>query len=198
MSQPRLCEMKYEVRDEVQGWRGHHRKANVETWANITARLTVAFVGPRPKHSFTDRMLFKATSYTLLYTTLPIIRCSVHERRPDGHGHRAFPSLKTASAFMAAEETRIERGWAWGMGMYTFAAGIGMLQLYNDRCYVTDVVAGAGFGILTTHAAYWLLPLERRWLGLDKRRRSKDMGLMFVPTYEHDTHTVGLAFSAQL
>ena len=99
---------------------------------------------------------------------------------------------------MVAEQTRIERGWVWGMGMYTFAVGIGALQLYNDRCYVNDVLAGAGMGILAVHAAYWLLPYERRWFGLDKKKKTKDTGLMFVPTYENKTKTIGLAFAAQL
>ena len=101
---------------------------------------------------------------------------------------------------MVAEQTRIERGWAWGMGMYTFATGIGVLQMYNDRCYVNDVVAGAGMGILATHAAYWLLPAERRWFGLDKRKRKagSEAAIVLLPTYEPVSRTVGLAFTAQL
>ena len=196
----RLCDMKYDVRDAMQRGRGTHHKANVETWLTLSAQIGVIALGPKAKHSFTDRMLVKLTSYTLLYTTGHIVKACVREPRPDGHGVHAFPSIKTAAAFMAAEQTRIERGWAWGMGMYTFAAGIGVLQMYNDRCYVNDVLAGAGVGILSTHAAYWLLPYERRWFGLDKRKKKQksDAAMMLVPTYQYNTRTVGLAFTASL
>ena len=194
----RLCEMKYDVRDAFQRGRGTHRKANVETWATLTTQLTVIALRPKPRHSLADRLLVKATGYALLYTTMPVVRRCVREERPDGHGRHAFPSFKTANAFMAAEQTRIERGWAWGMGFYTVAAGVGVLQLYNDRCYINDVVAGAGMGVLAAHAAYWLLPLERRWLGLDKRKGHRDAAMMFLPTYDYTSQTLGFAFTAQL
>ena len=195
----KLGEWKMDVRDGMQRARGAHRKANVEIWATLAVQISVVALGPRPKHSFVDRMLVKTTSYALLYSTMPIVRRCVREPRPDGKSQHGFPSFKTANAFMAAEQIRIERGWGWGMGMYAFATGIGALQLYNDRCYINDVLAGAGMGILTTHVAYWLLPLERRWFGLDKKKKSnKDAALMFLPTYDHSTQTVGLAFTAQL
>ena len=194
----RLCEMKMDVRDAFQRARGSHHKANVEVWATLSAQIFTMALGPRPKHKFVDRMLVKATSYALLYTTMPIVRRCVYEPRPDGHGNHAFLSLKTANAFMAAEQTRIERGWGWGLGMYGFAAGIGILQMYNDRAYINDVIAGMGAGILSVHASYWLLPLERRWLGLDKRRSDRAANLVFLPTFEPQTRTAGLVFAMQL
>lgn len=198
VSNPRLCELKYDARDNFQRWRGSHHKANVETWVTLSAQVGVLALGPRCKHSFVDRMLVKVTSYALLYSTMPVFRCGVREVRPDGHGSHAFFSYKTANAFMAAEQVRIERGWGWGMGMYTVAAGIGALQLYNDRCYVNDVLAGAGMGILATHASYWLLPAERRWLGLDRKKRRSNATVLLLPTYDYSSRTAGIVFSAQL
>ena len=198
ISNHRLSEMKYDVRDAMQRGRGSHHKVNIETWATLGAQLTVVGLGKKPKHSFVDRMLVKITSYALLYTTMPVVRRCVHEPRPDGHGDHAFLSIKTAAAFMAAEQTRVERGWGGGMGMYAFATGIGVMQMYNDRCYINDVLAGAGAGILSCHAAYWLLPYERRMFGLDKRKRNRptDTPMMLVPTFEYNTRTVGLSFAA--
>jgi membrane-associated phospholipid phosphatase len=37
--------------------------------------------------------------------------------------------------------------------------------MYNERHWLNDVLAGAGIGILSAKAAYWLLPWERRHLG---------------------------------
>ena len=198
VSNSRMCDWKMDVRDAFQRGCGTHRKANVETWATLTMQVTTIAFGSTPKHDLIDRLLVKATGYTLLYTVMPITRRCVREARPDGHGNHAFPSFKTAAAFLVAEQTRIERGWGWGMGLYAFATGVGVLQMYNDRCYINDVLAGAGMGILATHAAYWLLPFERRWIGLDKKKRNKDSAMFFVPTYDYSTKTVGFAFTAQL
>lgn len=198
ISNPRLCDWKMDVRDAFQRGRGTHRKANVETWSTLAMQVTTMAFGSEPKHALIDRLLLKITGYTLLYTVMPITNRCVREARPDGHGNHAFPSFKTAAAFMVAEQTRIERGWGWGMGFYAVAAGVGVLQMYNDRCYINDVLAAAGMGVLASHAAYWLLPLERRWIGLDKKKRNKDSAMFFVPTYDYSTKTVGVAFTAQL
>ena len=195
VANPKMCEWKMDFRDKWQDWRGTHRKANVETWATLSAQLAAVVIGSKTKHKFVDRILVKLTSYTLLYATMPVVNRCVREMRPDGHSNHSFPSFKSAAAFMVAEQTRIERGWAWGMGMYAFAAGVGALQMYNDRCYVNDIVAGAGMGILAVHAAYWLLPHERRWFGLDKRPRLNNAGMVLMPTFEPTTSTVGLAFA---
>ncbi len=194
---PRLCRMKYDVRNSIQDWRGSHRKANVETWASLSTSLIVLSLDRKPKkNSLVDRLMVKVTSYALLYTMAPITRRCVREARPDGHGNHSFVSFKAANAFMTAEQIRIEHGWGWGMGAYTMAAGISMLNMYNDRSYINDVLAGAGMGILATHAAYWLLPLERRWFGLDKRPKKKDASMMLLPTYNAENNAVGLAFTA--
>jgi len=199
ISNPRLCEMKYNVRNTIQDWRGTHRKANVETWATLSMPILAMSFNRRTKtHSLVDRLMVKVTGYALLYTVMPITKRVIHEPRPDGHSDHSFVAFKAANAFMGAEQIRVEHGWGWGMGAYTMAAGISFLNMYNDRSYINDVIAGAGMGILATHAAYWLLPLERRWLGLDKSRRSraKDSSMLILPTYEPQTHTAGLAFTA--
>lgn len=195
---PWLCKIKYDVRDAFQRGRGDHRKAHVETFVTMGTQLLTMALGPKCKNSLTDRMLVKLTSYALLYSTLPILKTCVREQCPDGEGGHSFPAYKVANAFMSAEQTRIERGWAWGMGVYTIAAGVGVLQMYNDRAYINDVLAGAGLGILAVHGAYWLLPLERKWLGLDKKRKNKGGGMLLLPTYEPITHTVGFSFTACL
>lgn len=197
VSNNRLCNIKYDVRDAFQRGRGNHRKANVEVWVTLGAQLLTVALGPKCKHDLVDRMFVKATRYALLYSTMPVVRACVRERRPDGSSNHSFPSFKTANAFMAAEQTRIERGWAWGMGAYTIAAGIGVLQMYNDKAYINDVLAGAGMGILAVHAAYWLLPLERKLFRLDKIK-DKTRGFMVMPTYEPTTRTAGFTFTACL
>ena len=44
---------------------------------------------------------------------------------------------------------------------YTVATGVGLLRIYNNRHWVSDVVAGAGIGILSASIMYWLAPYLR-------------------------------------
>lgn len=82
--------------------------------------------------------------------------------RPDGSARNSFPSGHTATAFMGAELLRREY-WdvsPWiGVAGYAIAAGTGFFRMYNNRHWLTDVIAGAGIGILSVQAAYWLYPV---------------------------------------
>ena len=91
---------------------------------------------------------------------------------------------------MGAELVRQEYGTWPGVAAYTVATGVAFLRIYNDRHWLNDVIAGAGIGILSAQAAYWLLPLERRLLGWDKNR---DSALTVVPFT--DGHNYALALS---
>ncbi len=46
-----------------------------------------------------------------------------------------------------------------GVAGYVVAAGTGFFRMYNNRHWLTDVIAGAGLGILCAEAAYWLYPV---------------------------------------
>ena len=91
---------------------------------------------------------------------------------------------------MGAELVRMEYGTGLGIAAYGTAISVGCLRVYNDRHWWQDVAAGAAIGILSTHIAYWLLPLEKRILGWDKE---EDM--MILPTYQPETNSVGLSLS---
>jgi membrane-associated phospholipid phosphatase len=45
----------------------------------------------------------------------------------------------------------------YGISGYIIASGTGVLRIYNNRHWLTDVAAGAGM-ILCTKTAYWLYP----------------------------------------
>ena len=41
---------------------------------------------------------------------------------------------------------------------YTVATGVGIMRMYNNRHWASDVLAGAGVGILSASLMYWLAP----------------------------------------
>ena len=67
--------------------------------------------------------------------------------RPDGSSNNSFPSGHTATAFAGAEcmyrEYKDQSIW-YGIEGYAVATATGLFRMYNDRHWLTDVVAGAG------------------------------------------------------
>src|SRR5664279_5156841 len=112
-----------------------------------------------------------------------------HELRPNGDGYQSFPSGHTAEAFLSAtflyEEYKNVSIW-YGVGGYLVAGTVGALRIYNDKHWLHDVIAGAGFGIASTELSYWLYPLLKRTF-FPKSCGSK----MIVPVMEnHWLHDV--------
>ena len=86
------------------------------------------------------------------------------QERPDGSNSLSFPSGHTAHAFLAASiidsELRHRSPW-FGIGAYTIATSVGALRMLNNKHWQSDVFAGAGIGILSSHLAY--LSHRNRW-----------------------------------
>ena len=86
------------------------------------------------------------------------IKYTAKEERPDGSTSNSFPSGHTATAFMAAtilhKEYGLTRSLWYSFGGYTVATGIAAFRVMNNRHWVSDVMAGAGIGILSTELGY--------------------------------------------
>ena len=125
----------------------------------------LSLLGAEAKHGYVDRTLELGISFAALTTIGYGCKYLVHSPRPDGSSNNSFPSGHTATAFMGAELVRIEYGddspWL-AVGAYIVATAVGALRVYNNRHWVTDVVAGAGVGILSARIGYWMLPYTRR------------------------------------
>lgn len=125
----------------------------------------LSFLGAESKHNYVDRTLELGVSFAALTTIGYGCKYLIHSPRPDGSSKNSFPSGHTATAFMGAELVRIEYGddspWL-AVGAYGVATAVGALRVYNNRHWFTDVVAGAGVGILSARIGYWALPHTRR------------------------------------
>ena len=72
--------------------------------------------------------------------------------------YNAFPSGHTAQAFSAATlfSDNFAKGKPWLQCLsYGSASAVGVLRILNERHWATDVVAGAGFGILSAKISEW-------------------------------------------
>lgn len=152
----------HEIRDELQ--ENIDKKLTIDDfsqYAPITAVYTLNLCGIKGKHGFVDRTVILATAYTLMGISVNGLKRITKVERPDGSSKNSFPSGHTATAFMGAEFLRKEykdvSPWI-GVAGYAVATSTGFFRMYNNRHWLTDVLTGAGIGILSTQAAYWLYP----------------------------------------
>ncbi len=84
----------------------------------------------------------------------------VGEKRPDSGTPNSFPSGHTAQAFASAtvfaDEFGRHRFWLQASA-YTCATSVAVLRVLNNRHYAGDVIAGAGFGILSAKLSEWII-----------------------------------------
>ncbi len=136
------------------------------------------YLGMPSKHNFNERVLLGCTAAIITVATTQGVKFAIGEERPDTKSHTSFPSGHTATAFMGAELVRLSYGNRVGLGAYTVAAGIGFLRMYNERHWLNDVIAGAGFGIISANLAHLLLPWEKSWF---KHSKSPKVEMSLLP-----------------
>lgn len=103
-----------------------------------------------------------ACSMVIMASVTQALKHTTNVMRPDGSDNHSFPSGHTAMAFMTATMLAKEYGhispWI-GVGAYTFASGTGLMRIANNKHWISDVLTGAGIGIISTELGYYLADL---------------------------------------
>ena len=152
-------------------------------------------VGDYGKNRFVDRTALLALSGGIL-TVVDGLKFVTHRARPYSNDKLSFPSGHTGAAFLAAEYLAQEYGEKspiYGVIGYTFAVSTSVMRLYNREHWFSDVVAGAGFGILSTKAAYLVYPYIRNKL---THHGKNGRSTMIMPSYQYGAP--GFSFAMQL
>lgn len=149
-------------------------------------------LGIKGKNNFKDRTIILGTAYLIMGTSVNVLKKLTAIERPDGSSKTSFPSGHTATAFMGAEflnqEYKDVSIW-YGISGYLVATGTGFFRMYNDRHWFTDVVAGAGIGIISTKIAYWIHPFVKKTLFQDKKK----IDGFVMPFYNGKEYGLGLS-----
>ncbi|TWV99642.1 phosphatase PAP2 family protein [Chitinophaga pinensis] len=152
--------------------------------------------GIKGKHNFADRTILLGMSSVLVTSSTFFIKNATGRLRPDGSTYNSFPSGHTSVAFMTAqfmwEEYKDVSPW-YGVAGYAVATTTGVLRIYNNRHWLSDVVAGAGLGILSTKAAYWAYPRIQRLFTPKDRDREPNTRAILMPNYNTQWKSVGLS-----
>ena len=166
----------------------NHKKLSIDDFLQYTPALSVYALnnmGVQGKNNLKDRSIVLGTSMVFVLATVTALKKITKVERPDGSNFDSFPSGHTALAFAGAEflyqEYKDVSVW-YGVSGYVIATATGAFRIYNNKHWLTDVATGAGIGILSTKAAYWLQPyLSQHIFGTSKNKTTGDF---FSPYYD--------------
>ena len=109
-------------------------------------------------------------SYLIMAGLVNGIKYSAKEMRPDGSTANSWPSGHTATAFVGAsllhKEYGLTRSPWWSVAGYGVATATGVMRVLNNRHWISDVMSGAGIGIMSTELGYALCDLMFKQKGL--------------------------------
>ncbi len=153
----------------------------------------LSVIGIEGKHNFKDKLIITATAALIMGTVVTVTKYTVKEVRPDGSTANSFPSGHTANAFMEADllyqEYKDVSPW-YGISGYIVAISTGVLRIQNNRHWLTDVASGAGIGILSAKAAFWLFPVVNKIF--TKNQENSQTKIAFLPYYDGKIAGLGL------
>lgn len=156
-----------QIQQQMQDWRAStfdgqaYHFDNVLQYAPAAAVFGLKVVGVESQHDYWETTKLMAASYVVAGTIVLATKYSVKLLRPDGRSYNSFPSGHTATAFCGAEILRHEyknQSPAIPVMGYAAATLVGTMRIYNNRHWFSDVLAGAGIGVLSANAAYWMEP----------------------------------------
>jgi len=161
---------------------------NFFQFAPIIMVYGLNLVGVNGKNTFIDRTALLGLSGAFLGASAYITKSATHRLRPNGSDYLSFPSGHTSTAFLGAEflaqEYTGKSVW-YGLIGYGIAATTGAFRLYNHDHWFSDVVAGAGYGVLSTKLSYLVYPYIRNALTHTNNKTGKKTVL--TPSYQDGT-----------
>lgn len=143
---------RYAVRD----WRNLHtpdfntRADDILQFAPIAAGFAIGVFDEKNKlFLYTRRVIL---TEVIVSTLVWAVKNQSHILRPNGNDYYAFPSGHTAEAFAGATlfSDTYAKGKPWLKVLsFATATSVGAMRILKNRHWASDVVAGAGFGILS-------------------------------------------------
>ena len=135
-------------------------------------------------------------SYAVMAGFVNSIKYTASEMRPDGTTRNSWPSGHTATAFVGAtilhKEYGLTRSPWYSIAGYSLATATGVMRVLNNRHWISDVLSGAGIGILSTELAYGICDLLFKDRGLLRNDLSYYTDLSKNPSFFSISMGVGL------
>ncbi|MGC5746354.1 phosphatase PAP2 family protein [Chryseobacterium sp. NFX27] len=116
--------------------------------------------GVKGRNNIGRATLSYAASIGIMAVIVNSLKYTAKVERPDGSSKNSFPSGHTSMAFTNASFLHKEYGVVnpgYSIGGYGAAAITGLGRNLNNRHWISDVLAGAGIGILSTELGYFFI-----------------------------------------
>lgn len=166
------------IKNDIVQWRNTHL-ADFHTSIDdglALAPIAVVYVldlaGLPAKNDFLNRSAILVKGELMILGSVYLLKNVTKVSRPDGSDIHSFPSSHTAQAFLAAtflsEEYKDRIRWM-PYAAYGLAGSVAVLRMANNRHYISDVLVGAGMGILSQKVAFWTH--QYRWGKSKKEKR---------------------------
>lgn len=150
--------------------RFHRDLDNYMQFAPAAVMVGLKAAGVPSRSSWGRIITSDAFSVAIFTGVVQGLKNSTHIMRPDGSDNHSFPSGHTATAFAMATMLSKEYGhispWI-SVGGYSVATATGLMRMANNKHWLSDVMVGAGVGILSTEFGYWLADLIYKDKGLN-------------------------------
>ena len=148
------------------------------------AALGLSLAGVKGVHGTVNQGIIFFLAYAINNTLTSNLKNLAHVERPHGNqDYSSFPSQHSSAAFAAATFLHREYGgrsiW-YSVSGYSVATATAAIRVLGNKHWLSDVLAGAGVGIVSTELAYWAYPLVHRLLLRGLRERA-----MVVPLYRN-------------
>ena len=137
----------------------HNNVADYLMWLPSASIYTLDAFHVKTQHSFKEHLILEAGSIVVTGALGFGMRKISENINAYQSENTKFPSGHTANAFRGAEIVHQELKWSnpvLSYSGYVVAAGVGLLRIYNKEHYLSEVLAGAGLGILSTKLTYWI------------------------------------------
>ena len=148
----------------------HSEIDNYTQFSGIALTAGLKMAGVEGRSSWPRLVASSLASYGVMAAFVNGIKYTASEMRPDGSTRNSWPSGHTATAFVGAtilhKEYGLTRSPWYSIGGYTVATATGVMRVLNNRHWISDVLSGAGIGILSTELAYGICDLLFKDKGL--------------------------------
>jgi membrane-associated phospholipid phosphatase len=168
----------------------------VDNWLQYSPMVGIYIAdiaGVKAKNNVWNQTKLLAFSQLTCAIVAQSLKYTVREQRPNDGAHNSFPSGHTSVAFVGATALYHEFKGTHKLLAYSgfaVATAVGVWRITNRTHWVSDVLAGAGIGILSTNLVYYFEPFKN-WQPFSKSDK-----IALSPYY--DAESAGFSFVVNL
>ncbi len=184
----------------------HNETDNYTQFAPALLAAGLNFAGVEGRSDHWRFLASSAMAYGIMAAIVNPIKHTAKEMRPDGSSRNSWPSGHTATAFVSAtilhKEYGLTRSPWYSVAGYAVATATGVMRVLNNRHWVSDVLSGAGVGIVSTELAYGFSDLIFKGKHLKRNDLPGSSDIIEHPSFFNISMGIGLgsrnlAFSAE-